>query len=70
MSHFNSSKSAIFHFHLEYARAYYPDLSLMEQLTLASIETLIDGYSGPVYGTDDYIRQVLTKVNARRMQTP
>jgi len=64
---FKSEKAIVYNFHLECVRANYPYLTLREAITLASLNTVIDGYPGPVIGSETDINWVLTKVKIREM---
>ena len=62
-----SAKVQAFHANLSAIRTYHPYLTMREAITLASLNTVIDGYPGPVIGSDEDIQWVLTKVKIREM---
>lgn len=64
---FNQAKATILNFHLEATRATYPYLSIKEALVIASLDTIIDGFPGPLLGTDDELQWALTKIKVREM---
>jgi hypothetical protein len=55
----------MFNFHLSAIRVNYPYLTMREAVTLASLQTIIDGYPGPVIGSDEDIASVLAKIESQ-----
>lgn len=60
-----SEKALAINAHLVQIRAYYPGLSFGQALCLASLNTIIDGYPGPLLGSDELLESVLKAISLR-----
>jgi len=67
MSKKATDKSFAFGKNLHQVRILYPYLTMAESFCLASLETTIDGFSGPVLGSDELLDRTLGKIRVREV---